>query len=80
MYQHGSPEVKLLRKLRNENMSVQDHLFVLTLHFCNDVGQPFVLLLIPSHPNKVNLAQKNSKLLITSQITAFVSLVSFSYS
>ena len=58
-YQHGGPEVKLVKELSDEDVDFHKILCILLLNLTDDVSQPLKLVLGTCHPDEVNLYRHN---------------------
>ena len=54
-YQHGGPEVKLVKELGDEDVDLHQMFRVFLLNLTDDVGQPLKLVLGTCHPDEINL-------------------------
>ena len=54
-YQHGSPQVKLVKECRHKDVTLHQFLCICLFHFSDGVGEPLELLLVTSHPDEVHL-------------------------
>ena len=60
-YQHGGPEVKLVKELCDEDVDLHKIFRVLLLDLTDDISQPLKLVLGTGHPNEVDLDRHNQQ-------------------
>lgn len=58
--QHGGPEVKLVKELRDEDVDLHEIPCILLLDLTDDVSQPLKLVLGTSYPYEVDLLALNA--------------------
>lgn len=59
-YQHSCSEVKVLKELCDEDVSLQHILSVTLFHLLEDVNEPFKVFLVRCHPEEIHLQAKNT--------------------
>ena len=72
-YQHGSPQVKLVKECSHKDVGLNQLLGVRLLNLPNGVCEPLKLLLVTSHPDEVHLNCEGKKVVLTCPFTLFQS-------